>query len=70
MREIKLYQCDICGTQYADAAACKRCEYNHKTKLEIIEMQHLPYENNQKGYPVRIKVCAKGERGPVWYKLQ
>lgn len=70
MKAIKLYQCNICGTQYADLMDCMECEKCHKTEIEIIDMQHVPFKNNQKGYPIRIKVRCKGVPGFMWYRLQ
>ena len=29
MKELKLYQCEICGTQYKEKTACTKCEKSH-----------------------------------------
>lgn len=56
MKEIKLYQCSICHTQYADRNECKRCEAAHKQKLELKEAYYRPYKDNHSGFPTRIMV--------------
>ena len=69
MKEIKLYQCSICETQYADKTACKQCEDNHKTELVIIEGKFTAFKDNKTGWPVRIIV--KDISGCIArYKLQ
>ena len=56
MKEIKLYQCSVCGTNYNIENECVECEKSHKTELKIRSAQHSPYKNNRKGWPVRIFV--------------
>ena len=29
MKEVKLYQCEVCGTRYADKLKAKECEKYH-----------------------------------------
>ena len=50
MKEVKLYECEICGTRFASESAAKDCEAAHKkivTKLRY----HL-----KESYPDRIIV--------------
>lgn len=56
MKEIKLYQCSICGTQYAERRTCIECEGSHKTKLKICKMKFVAFKNNKQGWPIRISV--------------
>lgn len=56
MKEIKLYQCGICHTQYADRNECKRCEAAHKQNLELKEACYKPYTVDHSGFPIRIIV--------------
>ena len=56
MKEIKLYQCSICGTQYAERRTCMECEGSHKTKLKIFKMKFVAFKNNKQGWPIRISV--------------
>ena len=35
MKELKLYACEHCGTQYKNKAEAEKCETSHKTKLKI-----------------------------------
>ena len=41
MKEIKLYQCGICHTQYADRNECKRREAAHKQNLVKANLPEL-----------------------------
>lgn len=59
MKEIKLYQCGICHTQYREKSECVNCEKNHKTDLEIIEQRHRPNRDDRSGFPIRIIVKDK-----------
>ena len=59
MKEVKHWICDICGTEYKDSKACARCEKGH-VKIEAIEStQYLALNNDQKGYPMRVKIKMK-----------
>lgn len=35
MKELKLYQCEICGTQYKSKTECEKCEKSHKKGLKM-----------------------------------
>lgn len=69
MKEIKLYQCSICGTQYAERRTCMECEGSHKTKLKICRAQHIAFKNNRKGWPVLLFV-QDADGSTAEYKLQ
>lgn len=59
MKELKLYQCEICGTQYKEKMACTKCEKSHLQPCKIVHCRYVPYGNNIKGYPVAIEVSFK-----------
>ena len=40
MKEIKVYQCETCGTQYANKGTAEWCERTHKDK-HLLEMTYL-----------------------------
>ena len=56
MKEIKLYQCDICGTRYTNEKIAKECENNHVTKLEIVDCIHWKKASREDGFPGEITV--------------
>jgi len=56
LRELKLYQCEICGTQYADKINAKTCEESHKIPKKILGCKYLSYKQNQLGYPQKISI--------------
>ena len=40
MKEIKLYQCDVCGTKYAEKLKAKECEKYHAKELVISDCKY------------------------------
>ena len=56
MKELKLYVCEHCGTQYKNKAEAEKCETSHKTKLKIKEMKFVSYKNNHTGFPITLEV--------------
>lgn len=56
MKEISLWKCEVCGTEYKEKAACKKCEERHKKGGKIVKMRYLPYTSDQSGYPNKITV--------------
>ena len=62
MTEIKLYQCDICGTRYTNEEITKECEKNHVTKIEVIQCNHLSVKVCKDGFPTRITVQSADGR--------
>lgn len=59
MKEIKLYACEHCQTNYADKRKAEQCENNHKTSLKIIKTRYVPITSDQGGFPVAILVKSK-----------
>lgn len=58
MKEIKRYQCEFCGTEYADKEKAGRCEKNHKA-IAIKHIFYQPIEMNKSGIPYKIEVADK-----------
>lgn len=56
MKELKLYKCEFCGTQYKDKIECKKCEESHQKIKKVEALQYLPYKNDRTGKPSKIKV--------------
>ena len=59
MKELKLYQCEVCGTQYADKNEAKKCEEYHTKDLEISDCKYSG-----------MNVCGISGRFPlkIWVK--
>ena len=62
MTEIKLYQCDICGTRYTNEEITKECENNHVTKLEIVDCIHWKKASCEDGFPAENTVASDDGR--------
>lgn len=58
MKECKLYQCEICNTQYKLKVDCLACEKNH-AKPEGIKEYKYHAEKTYKNYPDTIVVLMK-----------
>lgn len=56
MKELKLFVCEICGTQYNEKKKCQECETSHKKPKNIVHARYVPYRNNKSGYPNKIEV--------------
>ena len=56
MKELKLYQCEICGTKYVSKIFAEDCEKSHKIPKEISGCRYLSQKQNQSGYPQKISV--------------
>ncbi len=54
MKELKLYQCEICGTQYADKDKAKQCEQYHARGLEIDGWSYRGMNETTEKFPVKI----------------
>lgn len=61
MKEIKTYQCEICGTQYADKNNAEECEKLHANciKTTLKEVKHRECE-------MLLKKYAKGYEFTRW----
>lgn len=56
MKELKLYQCERCGTQYSSRIMAEECERSHKVPIKISGCRYLSLKQNQPGYPQKISV--------------
>lgn len=56
MKEISLYKCDICGTEFKKKDRCMACERAHKQVKKIAGARYLPITGDETGYPDRITV--------------
>lgn len=59
MKKLRMYQCEICGTNYTDKLKAIECEKYHATGLEIIDCQYHGINVCGK-FPTRIWVKSKG----------
>ncbi len=56
MKELKLYQCEICGTQYAEKKKCQDCEKSHVKPKSISGTKYNAMNVGGDGLPVKITV--------------
>ena len=68
MKELKLYQCEICGMQYKSKTECEKCEKSHKKGIKITLMEFLPYKNSEDGFPTAIVMQDENGNGAYWYE--
>lgn len=59
MKELKLYQCEICGTKYAEKLKAKECEKYHAKDLEITTRDYRGMNEGSGKFPVKIWVRSK-----------
>ena len=68
MKELKLYQCEICGTRYPSEEKAKECEENHVTNLKIINCIHWKKVSCEDGFPAEIIVESEDGRVETYRK--
>lgn len=56
MKELKLYTCEFCGTNYSQKRVCEECEKSHLIAKKIKRQRYVSMKNNQKGHPISIDV--------------
>ena len=57
MKELTQYQCEICGTLYADATHCQECEDAHVEVSSLYGYRYVPVNQGPNSkYPVSITV--------------
>lgn len=59
MKEIKLYQCEICGTKYTEKLKARECEKYHAKDLEITNRDYRGMNESAGKFPVKIWVRSK-----------
>lgn len=67
MKEITLYQCIHCNTQYKHKSDCEKCENTHKIKLKLKSKKYLPYNCDETGFPSQLIIEADGKE-VIYYK--
>lgn len=68
MKELKLYQCEICKTQYKSETECEKCEKSHKKELKTTNMKFLSYKNSEDGFPTAIVMKDANSDIGYWYE--
>lgn len=69
MKQICLYQCEICGTQYKSKMDAQTCEKTHKKPIDFEASRYVPYKNDESGYPVTITVKFKDDKFVMYKKI-
>lgn len=59
MKELKLYQCELCKTQYADKNEAKKCEEYHARDFKIDSLLYKGMNETSEKFPVKIWVKSK-----------
>ena len=67
MKEVKLYSCDFCGSQFSTPEEAAMCEETHEKDIEISSMVYLP--GRYKGMPSEIKFENKERTKFATYKI-
>lgn len=55
MKELKLYQCEICGTQYKSQKIAEECEAYHNIPIRVEAIKYRSINGNGK-YPDYVSV--------------
>lgn len=66
MKEIKSYQCELCGRQFKTAEKAQACEIGHKKNLRITTREYS--ENDEYGFPEFIVVACEEPSLLAWYQ--
>ncbi len=56
MKQIKLYVCELCGTQFANKADAEKCEKFHRFPKLVTPGSFKPFTMNGDGYPDKVLV--------------
>lgn len=67
MKQITLYKCEVCGTEYKfdkDAEACEKYHVKPVTKLPIVAEKYKPYHMQAVG-PYPFKIYIKMDDGKI-----
>ena len=63
MKELKLYQCEVCGTQYKSKQECQDCESYHIKPVKVSGTKWIPKNaGGSDGLPVKIRVTFENGR--------
>ena len=55
MKQVNLFVCEVCGTQYKEKQKCRDCEKSHVRPVQITGEKYMPKLCNGE-YPVHISV--------------
>ena len=58
MKELKLYQCEICGTQYNNRKFTEECEAYHKIPKEVAAIKYRSLKGGGE-YPDYVNITFK-----------
>ena len=64
MKEVTLYECEVCGSQYSSSKMAKECEKIHKTIQEIGSVKYRSMD----GYPNEITVVFSGNKRVTYHR--
>lgn len=64
MKELKLYQCEICKTQYNEKRKAVECEKSH---LPYIAVMNSRYKPNGK-YPETVRITFADKHQFIYYR--
>lgn len=59
MKKLKLYQCEICGTRYADKNEAKKCEKYHVKDFEVVKPNYYGMNVGVGAFPIKIRLRSK-----------
>lgn len=59
MKELKLYQCELCRTKYTDRNQAEKCEKYHTKDIEIIKCEYRGMNECNDTFPEKIRVRSK-----------
>lgn len=63
MKELKLFVCEHCGTQYKEKEKAKECEKKHTIPMEIKDSRY----HSMSQYPDKVEVKFT-DGSTCWYK--
>ena len=66
MKELKLYQCEHCHTQYAKEADALKCEEYHKIPKKVKIGRCHPFTMNDSSYPLQVIVTFDDKKSFVY----
>lgn len=58
MKKLELFQCEVCGTRYANKDDCQKCEKGHKKDLHIAKSRYLPFTQDRSGMPISVAIMG------------
>lgn len=70
MKEIKLYQCEICGAEYRNKEEAAACEVNHAKTLEVVDCKFTRKTWMKDGFPTEITVKSENGRERKYGRLE